>query len=367
MISGRVGLGLVTGVSAQGLRLAHERPPSYVSGMRDEQELEDALSEPRDRTRLSLAAAAGDIVILGAGGKMGPTLARMAKRGAGDGRRIIAVSRFSSPATRESLQAAGVETIAGDLLDREFVMKLPDAPNVVFMAGQKFGTMESPSRTWMMNVVVPSMCAERYATSRIVAFSTGNVYPLVPIESPGSREEDAPRPVGEYAASCLGRERIFQHYAESRATRVAIVRLNYAIDLRYGVLTDIASKVFTRQPVALGMGYVNVIWQRDANRVALELLEHAASPPAVVNVTGTERVSVRRVALEFARRFGVDVTFDGTEADTALLSDTSRMQTLVGQPEMPLATMIDMVATWLAEGGALLGKATHFETRDGRY
>jgi nucleoside-diphosphate-sugar epimerase len=298
---------------------------------------------------------------------MGPTLARMARRAADDDRRVIAVSRFSSDAARQALERGGVETIAGDLLDRDFVQSLPDAPNVVFMAGQKFGTSESPSRTWMMNVVVPALCAERYATSRIVAFSTGNVYPLVPVDSGGATEDDPPKPVGEYASSCLGRERVFQHFSESRGTQVAIERLNYANDLRYGVLTDIASNVMQYQPISLGMGHVNVIWQRDANRAALELFEHVASPPLIVNVTGVERVSVREVAEEFGRRFEADVTFAGTESDTALLSSTARMQSMLVPPEMTTSGMIDLVAQWILDGQPLLARPTHFETRDGSY
>jgi nucleoside-diphosphate-sugar epimerase len=335
--------------------------------MRDEQELEDALSEPRAETKRALESAPGDIIVLGAGGKMGPTLARMANRAATDGRRIIAVSRFSSGKVRSRLEAAGVETISGDLLDRGFVTSLPRAPNVVFMAGQKFGTTDSPARTWMMNVVVPAACAERYAASRIVVFSTGNVYPLAPVEGGGATEDDDLSPVGDYAASCVGRERVFQYFAETRGTKVAIVRLNYAIDLRYGVLTDIASRVIQRQPVPLAMGYVNVIWQRDANRAALELLGHVSSPALIVNVTGTQRLSVRALAGEFARIFGVDVEFAGAESDTALLSNTSRMQSLLGSPEMDPSVMIDMVAQWIRAGGPLLGKATHFETRDGNF
>jgi nucleoside-diphosphate-sugar epimerase len=346
-------------------------PPAgfaYVVAMEDEQALDEALSAPRDGTRYALQSAPGDIIVLGAGGKMGPTLARMARRAASDSRRVIAVSRFSSETARVSLEHAGVETISGDLLDREFVACLPDAPNVVFMAGQKFGTMDSPGRTWMMNVVVPAFCAERYASSKIVAFSTGNVYPLVPVDGGGSTEDDPPRPVGEYAASCLGRERVFQHFSETRGTQVAIVRLNYANDLRYGVLTDIATKVFEYQPIPLAMGYVNVIWQRDANRMALELFEHLGSYPLIVNVTGTERLSVRQLALEFAKRFEVEgVSFEGTESDTALLSNTSRMQSLLRAPEMTTTGMIDMVAEWITEGKPLLNRATHFETRDGSY
>jgi nucleoside-diphosphate-sugar epimerase len=337
--------------------------------VRDEQELDDALSTPRVATEQALAACPGDIVILGAGGKMGPSLARMARRAARDNRRVIAVSRFASDAARRSLMAHGVETVRGDLLDAEFVAQLPDAPNVIFMAGQKFGTMDAPSRTWMMNVVVPAYCAARYAGSRTVVFSTGNVYPLVPAgsEAAGATEATPPAPVGEYAQSCLGRERVFEHAAASSGTPVAIVRLNYANDLRYGVLTDVALRVWGGTPIDLTMGYVNVIWQGDANRAALELLRHAAIPPLVVNVTGTRPLSVRMLAEELGRRMNRAPHFTGAAAPTALLSNASRMEELVGSPELPLQSLLDMVAQWVMEGKPLLGKPTHFETRDGAF
>ncbi len=334
---------------------------------RSDSELDDLLSAPGDATMAALARVPGDVVVLGAGGKMGPTLARMARRAAAPDRRVVAVSRFGAAGTVAMLRAAGVETIKCDLLDRAAVAALPDAPNVVFMAGQKFGTTDAPSRTWMMNVVVPATCAERYADSRIVAFSTGNVYPLVPVSSGGARESDPTGPVGEYAASCLGRERVFEDFARVRGTRVALVRLNYAIDLRYGVLVDIATRVLAGRPVQLAMGYVNVIWQRDAIRAALEVLPHAACPPLVMNVTGSAPVSVREVAVAIGRRLDREPAFEGHEADSALLSDTSRMQSLIGAPGMQLETMLDWVAEWVRAGRPLLGKATHFETRDGVY
>jgi nucleoside-diphosphate-sugar epimerase len=334
---------------------------------RTEPELDEVLSAPRDATIAALARVPGDIVVLGAGGKMGPTLARMARRATGAGRRVIAVSRFGAPATECALRDAGVETITCDLLDHDAVARLPDAPNVVYMAGQKFGTTDAPSRTWMMNVVVPAICAERFGTSRIVVFSTGNVYPLVPAAGGGARETDPTGPVGEYAASCLGRERAFEHYAATRGTRVAIVRLNYAIDLRYGVLVDLATRVLNGEAISLAMGHVNVIWQRDANCAALELLPHASTPPLVVNVTGTQSLSVRRVATAFGRRLDKQPHFEGREANDALLSDTTRMVSYVGAPAMPLETMLDWVAEWVRDGRPLLGKTTHFETRDGRY
>jgi len=332
-----------------------------------EEELDDLLSTPRTDTEIALEVCPGDIVILGAGGKMGPTLARMAARAARDGRRIIAVSRWSSAEAERSLNDFGIETIKCDLLDRDAVSRLPDAPNVVFMAGQKFGTTGAPAMTWGMNTIVPAICAERYHGARIVAFSTGNVYPLTPVSLGGSREQDPLGPVGEYAASCVGRERIFELFSERNQTLVAIVRLNYAIDLRYGVLVDIATKVKNGDPVAVDMGYVNVIWQGDANRIALEALARAAIPPLVINVTGTERLSVRTLADRFAKRFGVEPKFTGVEKTDALLSNTARMRSLFQPPETSVETMIDLVADWVEAGGPLLGKPTKFEARDGKF
>jgi nucleoside-diphosphate-sugar epimerase len=333
----------------------------------DESELDEALSTPRDATVAALARTPGDIVILGAGGKMGPTLARMARRACEHTRRVVAVSRFTSVAVAESLRDAGVDVIAGDLLDREFVSRLPDAPNVVFMAGQKFGTTHAPGRTWMMNVVLPAICAERYRTSRIVAFSTGNVYPLVPVGTGGARESGPLAPVGEYAQSCLGRERMFEHFAAEHGTRTVIVRLTYAIDLRYGVLADLAMKICAGMPISLTMGYVNVIWQRDANRIALELLQHASTPPLVVNVTGRETLRIKGLAEELGQLLGRAPVFEGTESDDALLSDTSRMLSLLPAPDMKIDAMMNLVADWVRGGRPMLGKATHFETRDGKF
>ena len=332
-----------------------------------EEELDDLLSTPRTDTVTALEICPGDIVILGAGGKMGPTLARMAARAARDGRRIIAVSRWSSPDAERALNDAGVETMKCDLLDRDAVAQLPDAPNVIFMAGQKFGTSGAPALTWAMNTIVPAICAERYRGARIVAFSTGNVYPLTPVSLGGSREQDPLGPVGEYASSCVGRERVFEYYSERNQTSIAIVRLNYAIDLRYGVLVDIATRVKRGDPVAVEMGHVNVIWQGDANQLALECLARTGIPPLVVNVTGTERLSVRTLALRFAKRFGVEAQFSGAERSEALLSNTARMRSMFAAPETSLDTMIDLVADWVENDGPLLGKPTKFEVRDGKF
>ena len=335
-----------------------------------EEALDELLSSPRAATVDALRTCPGDVVVLGAGGKMGPTLARMvarAARDAGASRRVFAVSRFSNDALMESLRRHGVEPIRADLLDASAVARLPDAPNVIFMAGQKFGTSDAPSRTWMMNVVVPAHCAGRYASSRIVAFSTGNVYPLVNVLGGGATESTKPYPIGEYAASCLGRERVFEHYADTRGTRVAIMRLNYAIDLRYGVLSDLAVRVASGSLVPIAMGYVNLIWQGDANRAAIEMLPHASSPPFVLNVTGTETLSVRTLATELSNRLGKPPHFDGTESPDALLSDASRYRELLGEPQVRVEQMLDWTADWVRQGRPMLHKPTRFEARDGAF
>jgi nucleoside-diphosphate-sugar epimerase len=334
-------------------------------------ELEDLLSTPRDQTVAALKACPGAVVILGAGGKMGPSLARMVRRAAdaagGEKCRVIAVSRWTSEGAQRTLNDVGVETIRCDLVDRSAVAALPEASNVIFMAGQKFGTTGAPAMTWGMNTLVPAICAERYSESRIVAFSTGNVYPLTPVESGGARETDAVGPVGEYAASCVGRERMFELFAERSGTRSAIVRLNYAIDLRYGVLVDIATRVFRGEEISLSMGHVNVIWQGDANRVAIECLPRASAPPFVVNVTGTTTLSVRALATWFGERFGRPVRLAGSEGRDALLSNASRMAATFGEPEVNLSRMREWVADWVEWGGPLLDKPTKFEARDGRF
>ena len=301
---------------------------------------------------------------------MGPTVARMAARAAslvGDGRRIFAVSRFSDPSARSALGNAGVETIACDLLDRDAVAQLPDAPNVIFMAGQKFGTTAAPAATWAMNTIVPAICAERYRAASIAAFSTGNVYPLASVDTGGAHEADALGPVGEYASSALGRERVLEFYSERFRTPMAILRLNYAIDLRYGVLADIALRVWRGEAVPLAMGHVNVIWQGDASRVALESLARASAPPFIVNVTGGETLSVRILAESFGRAFGKEVRFKGTERARALLSNTDKIRATFSPPEVAVDKMIEWVADWIRDGGRLLGKPTHFEERTGTF
>ena len=317
-----------------------------------------------------MAALRGDLVVLGASGKMGPSLARLARRAsdaAGADRRVIAVARFTDATVREALHRAGVETVTCDLLDRAAVSALPDAPNVVYMAGHKFGTADDPARTWAVNVLAAAHAAERYRASRLVAFSTGNVYPLMPVDAGGATETHATEPVGEYAQSALGRERILSFHAARHGTATTILRLNYAVEPRYGVLRDVADRVHAGAPVDLTMGFVNVIWQRDACAVALRSLAHCAVPPFVLNVTGAEVVAIRRLAQLFAERFQAVAAFEGTEARTALLSDAARMVDRFGPPETGLEAMVDHVAAWLLSGGRSLGKPTHYGVRNGRF
>jgi nucleoside-diphosphate-sugar epimerase len=336
----------------------------------NEAELDELLSTPRAETVEALRNSPGDIVVLGAGGKMGPTVARMGARAAaqvGDGRRVFAVSRFSSPDVARTLGSAGIETIACDLLDREAVALLPDAPNVIFMAGQKFGTASAPAATWAMNTIVPAICADRYRGARIVAFSTGNVYPLSAVAAGGARETDPVGPVGEYATSALGRERVLEFYSARNRTPVSIIRLNYAIDLRYGVLADIGLRVWRDSPVPVDMGHVNVIWQGDASRIAVESLARAATPPFIVNVTGTETLVVRDIAEAFARAFGKTARFRGKERRDALLSNTELMRSSFSPPEVGLDLMIEWIADWIRADAPMLGKPTHFEERAGQF
>lgn len=330
-------------------------------------DLDDRLSRPTPALLDAMRAIDGDILVLGAGGKMGPTLARMARRASERSRRVIAVSRFSSRSAADELRAHGVETIACDLLDRDAVARLPDAPNVIFMAGQKFGTRDSPELTWVMNTLVPAIVAERYAWSRIVVFSTGCVYPLVPVDGPGSHENDPLGPPGDYANSCVGRERIFTHFSKRNGTPTLIFRLSYAIDLRYGVLHDVARKVASGEPVDVTMGYSNVIWQGDANARAIQCLAHTGTPPVALNVTGRECVSIRELAQCFGKLLGRTPIITGEEAPTAWLFDASRSFELFGPVTVSLDEMIEATARWIQQGGASLGKPTHFETRDGNF
>jgi len=334
--------------------------------IKDEETLDDLLSRPTDALVETLKSLDGDITILGIGGKMGPTLARMAKRAAPD-KRVIGVARFSKEGMREQLEGWGIETVACDLLDPEAVARLEQTRNVMFMAGFKFGASGNPGMTWAMNVHVPAIVAEAFRGSRIAVFSTACVYPFVDVTHGGASETVPLDPPGEYANSCVGRERMFEHFSAVNDTPVSLIRLSYAIDLRYGVLHDIAQAVASGSPLDLSNGHCNVIWQADANDVALRSLAWADTPPFVLNLSGPEVASVRRIAERLGASLGRTPVFEGAENRTAWLVDTSRQQRLFGYPQVPLARLVDWTADWVKRGGASLGKPTHFEVRDGAY
>ncbi len=336
-----------------------------------EPELEELLSRPDDATAAAMASLEGDLLILGAGGKMGPSLARLARRScerAGVSKRIMAVARFTNSSLATELNAAGIETITCDLLDRDALARLPDIPNVIFMAARKFGTSGEAHLTWAMNTYLPGLVAERYRHSRIVAFSTGNVYPLRSISQGGAKETTPVNPVGEYAQSALGRERMFEYASAKWGTRVVLLRLNYAVELRYGVLVDIGLAVFEHRPIDLAMPKVNVIWQGEANVWCLRSFPLCQAPPFVLNITGSQTLAVREVALEFGRHFGSEPSFvSEAEGSSALLSDASKARGLFGDPKISPQEMISGIANWIANGGTLLNKPTHFQARDGRF
>ncbi|MGV8138059.1 MAG: NAD-dependent epimerase/dehydratase family protein [Mangrovibacterium sp.] len=341
-------------------------PEKFVT----EEQLEELLSRPTAEVVELFSRLDGDLIFLGIAGKIGPSLAHMAKRAcdqAGVRRRVIGVSRFRDENEKKQIESFGIETIAGDLLDRNFIAGLPKVKNVFFLAGMKFGSMDNLSMTWAVNTYMPALVAEHFNASRIVAFSTGCVYPLVPIGSGGSLETDVPLPVGEYAQSCLGRERMFEFGSKKYGTPVALIRLNYAVELRYGVLVDIAARVKNQQEVDLSMGYFNVIWQGDANDMVLRALEYAGSPAMILNITGPETLSVRDIAKKFAGHFGVEVRLAGEEAKTALLSNSKKAYGLYGEPVTSIDQVIEWTADWMKDDRRLLGKPTHFEVRDGKY
>ncbi len=333
------------------------------------EQLDGVLSAPTPEVIRTMSELEGDLMILGVGGKMGPTLAKLARRGldlCDSNRRVIGVSRFTSGGLWRDLNDCGIRTIHCDLLDEPAVRELPDAPHVIFLAGRKFGTDRDAAATWAMNAYVPAVVARRFRDSRIVALSSGNVYPFSPAASEGPAETDPVGPVGEYAQSCLARERIFEYFAGLHRTPLALVRLNYAVELRYGVLLDIARKVRAGEPIDLASGYVNVIWQRDANEVILRSLEICGRPAEVLNLSGP-KVAVRDLAQRFGRHFGIEPVFVHREADTALLSDGAKVRRLFGEPTICLEAMVRWVAHWVLIGGKVHDLPTHYEQREGRY
>lgn len=332
--------------------------------------LEQRMLEPSPALIEDVSRIKGDILLLGVAGKMGPAMARVARRAvdaAGTGQRVIGVSRFSNPASRAELEDVGVETIPANLLDDQELAGLPDAPNVIYLAGHKFGTTGNESYTWAMNTYLPGRVAERYKHSNIVAFSSGNVLPFVPVTSGGASEDITPEPIGEYAQSCLGRERIFEYFSEKNGTPVLIYRLNYAVDFRYGVVLEIAKSVLHGKPIDLRTENVNVIWQGDANEIAIRSLLHCKSPAKMLNVTGPETLSTRWIANQFGLIFGKDPQFVYEPQGTALLNNASECHRLFGYPRVTIREIIELTARWLREGGEQLDKPTHFQERAGKF
>ena len=338
-----------------------DRPRTFV----DEAQLEDEMSRPSASLVHDLSQLEGDIMVLGAAGKMGPTLARMAKRAAPH-KRVLAVARFSQAGLWDSLQSHGVECVRADLLDQAALLKLPDMQNVVYMAGRKFGSQGSEWLTWAMNAHVPALVAQRFRHSNFAVFSTACVYPYVPVAGNGADEDTPLIPVGEYANSCVARERMFEHFSHQLGIRGCFLRLSYAIDMRYGVLHDLARALVENRPIVLAMGHANVIWQGDANEIALRSLCRTRQPMVPINLSGP-KVSIRHAAQELASRLGVTARFEGSESPTAWLVDCERMNDWFGPPGVDLDTMLDWTADWVGQGRSSLGKPTHFEVRDGHY
>ncbi len=340
---------------------------SLPDRFRDVEHLEEVMTTPSPALVAELGRVRGDLIILGVGGKMGPTLARLAKRAA-PAKRVVGVARFSEKGLREGLERHGIDCIAADLLDRKQIEALPRLPNVVFMAGRKFGSSGSEELTWAMNAQVPALVAEAFAGSRIVSFSTGCVYPYVNVHHGGATEATpANPPPGAYANSCAAREAMFQYFSGLHKTPGRIIRLNYSIDMRSGVLHAVATTVLAGKTIDLSMGHVNVIWQGDANSMVLRALNHCTVPASPINVSGPETISIRWLATQFAQRFGKTAQFSGSEAQDAWLVNTAQAMRLFGYPTVPLARLVDWVTDWVQRGMTSLGKETHYETRDGTY
>jgi nucleoside-diphosphate-sugar epimerase len=335
-----------------------------------EQQLDDVLTRPGGALVEFIKSVSSPLLLLGAGGKMGPTLAVLARRAAEAAKHpleVVAVSRFSDAHSREWLEGHGVRTASCDLFNARDLEKLPDAVSVIHLAGMKFGTAKNPAMTWAANTIIPSRVAERFPNAQIVALSTGNVYPLSEVKRGGSMESDALTPVGEYANAAVARERIFEFHAQKASTRMALLRLFYAVELRYGVLVDIAQKVHAGDTVELTNGYFNCIWQGDANDMVLRALAVCSSPPGAWNLCRPEIFSVHDLAVRFGELLGRSAKFSGAPAATALLGNSSRLCAELGTPRVPIDLMLRWVAAWVKRGGRNLGRPTHFEVRDGKY
>lgn len=338
--------------------------------MNSYEQLLKELTTPTEALVQDLAKIDGDITLLGVGGKMGPTLAALAVNAIREGglnKKVIGVSRFSDQAARQELEDVGVHTISCDLLDDQALQALPDCENIIYMAGNKFGTTGREHFTWAMNAYLPGRVAEKYKDSRIVVFSSGNIYPFLPVSSGGADEAVEPLPVGEYAQSTLGRERIFEYHSHKNGTPMTMYRLNYAIDMRYGVLLEVAKAVNEGRQIDLTTGFANVIWQGDANAMALRSLNHCSSPPTIINITGPETLSIRWAAEQFAQRLNKPAMFSNTEAEVALLNNASKSHKLFGYPRVSLLQMIDWTAEWVQSGGQTWNKPTHFQERGGKF
>ena len=338
--------------------------------MKDLEKLESELLVPSAALIADMAKIEGDIILLGIGGKMGPSMGKLAvaaAKAAGVNKRIIGVSRFSDAKAKAALEAVGIETISCDLLNDAELQELPDAKNVIYLAGNKFGTTGKEGFTWAMNAYLPGRVAEKYKNSNIVAFSSGNVLPFVPVTSGGVSEETTPEPIGEYAQSCLGRERIFEYFSQKNQTPTLIYRLNYAVDFRYGVMMELAKSVLEGKEIDLRTENVNVIWQGDANEIALRSLLHCETPAKMLNVTGPETLSIKWIANQFGKIFGIEPKFIYQAEGTALLNNASECHKLFGYPKVTVREIIDITATWLQQGGDEFGKATHFQERGGKF
>ncbi len=344
-----------------------EKLPEIIE---NEEDLDEVLTRPRPLLVEFIKTLHSPLLLLGAGGKMGPSLAVLARRAAqmaGHRLEIVAASRFSNATTRKWLEDHEIKTISCNLLEPDGLQQIPDAENIIYLVGQKFGTTQNPSATWAINSLAPANACTRYPHSKIAALSSGSIYPLTPIENGGAVETTPLTPLGEYANACVARERIFEYFSQQNGTPVALIRLFYAVDLRYGVLVDLAQKVFSGEPVDLTMGYLNWIWQGDANEMILRCLSLTRTPPLPLNLTSPLCVSVQEIALKFGEIMGKRVQFVGSEANTALLGNPARLCEQLGEPATPLEVVMRWTAHWVQHQGRLLGKPTHFEVRDGRY